>query len=115
MNHAILTLIVAATTAAASPEINPKVVDFRYMPPEWQTAICLPDDPHKTLVDKSGELLYNYLGRRKEREFAARIGIQVDKDAIWTKQELLSPRIPIVRTCPTTGPVLNLSAWPFTY
>ena len=34
-------------------------VDFRYSPPEWQTAICLPDDPQKSLVDKSGELLYH--------------------------------------------------------
>jgi len=27
-------------------------LDFRFSPPEWQTAICLPDDPHKTLVLK---------------------------------------------------------------
>ena len=35
-------------------------VDFGYKPPEWQTAICLPDDPYKSIVDKSGDLLYHY-------------------------------------------------------
>ncbi len=37
-----------------------QTVDFRYGPPEWQSAICLPDDPCKTLVDRSGDLLYHY-------------------------------------------------------
>jgi hypothetical protein len=43
-------------------------VEFRYSPPAWQAAICLPDDPHKSLVDKSGELLYGF--GRGGREFA---------------------------------------------
>jgi len=71
-------------------------VDFRWSPPEWQTAICLPDDPYKSLVDKSGALLYHYgVGGR---EFATRISVQVASNAVWQKQELLSPRVPIVRT-----------------
>ena len=32
------------------------------------------------------------------REFGTRIGIEVAEDAVWEKQELLSPRVPIVRT-----------------
>ncbi len=71
-------------------------VDFRYTPPEWQTAICLPDDPHKTLVDRSGELLYHY--RQGNREFGTRIGVEVSTEVRWRKQELVSPRVPIVRT-----------------
>ncbi len=71
-------------------------VDFRYSPPEWQTAICLPDDPSKSLVDRSGELLYHY--GQGGREFGTRIGITVLDTATWEKQELLSPRIPIVQT-----------------
>ncbi|MHC4637609.1 MAG: hypothetical protein ACYTBV_08920, partial [Planctomycetota bacterium] len=35
-------------------------VDFGYKPPEWQTAICLPDDPYKSIVDKSGDLLLHF-------------------------------------------------------
>ena len=71
-------------------------VDFRYSPPEWQTAICLPDDPHKSLVDKSGALLYHY--RKGGREFGTRIEVEVVKDALWQKQELYSPEIPVVKT-----------------
>jgi len=71
-------------------------VDFRYSPPEWQTAICLPDDPQKTLVDRSGQLLYHY--NQGGREFGTRIGVEVVSDSKWQKQELYSPRVPIVRT-----------------
>ncbi|MFA6126194.1 MAG: hypothetical protein WC699_02720 [Bacteroidales bacterium] len=71
-------------------------LDFRYSPPEWQTAICLPDDPHKSLVDRSGELLYHY--GQGGREFGTRISVRVKDAAVWVKQELHSPRVPIVRT-----------------
>lgn len=72
------------------------VVDFRYAPPEWQTAICLPDDPHKSLVDRSGELLYHYA--QGGREFGTRVSVEVVPEAVWQRQELLSPRVPVVRT-----------------
>jgi hypothetical protein len=72
-------------------------VDFRYSPPEWQSAICLPDDPCKSLVDKSGALLYHY--DQGGREFGTSIMVQACSNATWQKQELLSPRVPIVRTC----------------
>ncbi len=75
---------------------EPGVVDFRYAPAEWQTAICLPDDPSKSLVHRSGELLYHF-GRGK-REFGTRISVVVTEDARWTGQSLVGPRIPIVQT-----------------
>jgi len=75
---------------------DPAVVDFRYAPPEWQTAICLPDDPHKSLVDRKGELLYHYA--QGGREFGTRVSVEVVPDATWRRQELLSPRVPVVRT-----------------
>jgi len=71
-------------------------MDFQFSPPEWQTAICLPDDPHKSLVDRSGELLYHY--QQGGREFGTRVSVQVADDATWIRQELYSPRVPIVRT-----------------
>lgn len=73
-----------------------KTINFRFSPPEWQTAICLPDDPHKSLVDRSGELLYHY--QQGGREFGTRISVQIGESARWIKQELYSPRVPIVRT-----------------
>src|SRR5512136_77020 len=82
-------------SSGAAPTAQGKV-DFRYAPPEWQTAICLPDDPHKSLVDRSGELLYHY--GQGGREFATRIGVEVASGAVWKTQELHSARVPIVRT-----------------
>jgi len=101
MNKAILSTIAtlaALSQAAPLPAVNegPGTVDFRFSPPEWQTAICLPDDPYKSLVDRSGELLYHY--GQGGREFATRVGVEVVGGAAWQKQELLSPRVPIVRT-----------------
>lgn len=87
----ILCMIVAALPARAS-----ECVDFSFSPPEWQTAICLPDDPQKSLVDKSGELLYHY--QQGGREFGTHVGVSVTSDAVWRKQVLLSPRVPIVKT-----------------
>ena len=102
MNQPILKVIVllgvilhpGASSFAAEGAANR--VDFAFSPPEWQTAICLPDDPYKSLVDRSGELLYHY--GQGGREFGTRIGVQVTDTAVWQKQELLSPRVPVVRT-----------------
>jgi len=69
-------------------------VDFKCSPPEWQTAICLPDDPHKTLVNRNGELLYHFKGGK----CYTRISVSVADDTVWKGQELVGPRIPIVRT-----------------
>jgi hypothetical protein len=74
-------------------------VDFGYMPPEWQTSICLPDDPYKSIVDKSGDLLYHYLRIAGGTDrFQTRIGVRIANDVVWKKQQLHSPRVPIVRT-----------------
>ncbi|TFG49746.1 MAG: hypothetical protein E4H40_02455 [Candidatus Brocadiia bacterium] len=74
-------------------------VDFGYRPPEWQTAICLPDDPFKSIVDKSGDLLYHYnrIVGGTDR-FRTRISLRIADNAVWKKQQLHSARVPIVRT-----------------
>lgn len=91
--------VVMTTAVFGASDIAQACVDFAYSPPEWQTAICLPDDPHKSLVDKRGDLLYHYGGKQKaEREFNTRVGVQVVDDAVWQKQELVSPRVPVVIT-----------------
>ncbi|MGO8753033.1 MAG: hypothetical protein ACLQNE_44390 [Thermoguttaceae bacterium] len=74
MNYRRLTLLVIVFTCRivwsgsirgaeiASPDAAPLVVDHRYAPIWWQTLICLPDDPQKTLVGKEGTLLYDSRG-----------------------------------------------------
>ncbi len=101
-NHllsSILLILVIATlscTRKSTGTASPGTVDFTFSPPEWQTAICLPDDPNKSLVDRSGELLYHY--RQGGREFGTRIGVRVADSTVWIRQNLYSPRVPIVTT-----------------
>jgi hypothetical protein len=35
-------------------------IDFRYSPRHWQTAICFPDDPQKSLVGQAGDFRYGF-------------------------------------------------------
>ncbi|MEK7676916.1 MAG: hypothetical protein AAB676_13870 [Verrucomicrobiota bacterium] len=78
------------------PATVPWTIDFRYAPPNWQTSICLPDDWQKTLLGKDGGLLYDYPG--KHAGFGTRITASLAGGATWLRQELVSPRVPIVRT-----------------
>jgi hypothetical protein len=39
---------------------EPLDIDFRYSPRHWQTAICFPDDQHKSLVGQAGDLRYGF-------------------------------------------------------
>jgi len=67
-----------------------------------QTSICLPDDWQKTLVGKQGRLLHDYRG--KYSGFKTRIGFGLEGDVEWVRQELASPRVPVVRTLKRSGP-----------
>lgn len=80
---------------AADVSAAGSVLDSRYAPPDWQTAICLPDDTEKTLVGRDGALLYDYPGAFGG--FGTRISLQLGK-AEWRSQELDSARVPLVRT-----------------
>jgi hypothetical protein len=92
----VLKGLAGLATIQAAPVLEGEAVDFRYSPPEWQALICLPDDPCKTLVDKSGALLYHC--NQGGREFGTVITVEVCSNAVWQRQELQSPRHPIVQT-----------------
>ncbi|MHC4216780.1 MAG: hypothetical protein ACYSWP_25875, partial [Planctomycetota bacterium] len=82
------------TCAANQNDNDTLAVNFGYMPPEWQTAICLPDDPCKSIVDKSGDLLQHFekvIGGSDG--FRTRIRIQIADNLVWKKQQLHSPRV----------------------
>ena len=83
-------------------------VDFRYALPWWQTAICLPDDPDKTLVGKEGQLLFDY-GRAGVhggvRGFALCIQPDLAGGTAWGMQGTMSPRVPVVQTWKTADGV----------
>ncbi|MBI2931189.1 MAG: hypothetical protein HYY16_06025 [Planctomycetes bacterium] len=64
-----------ATNPAHEPD--GMTVDFRFSPPRWNTAICLPDDWQKTIVNEQGILLYDYPGPY----FDHKICVQLTTDA----------------------------------
>ncbi len=79
-------------------------VDFRYAPPWWQSAICLPDDPDKTLVGKEGQVLLDF-GNGGIRNFGIVLQPVIDPGTTWVKQQTISPRAPIVQTFQGAGGV----------
>ncbi|MEN8255823.1 MAG: hypothetical protein ABFR33_10190, partial [Verrucomicrobiota bacterium] len=73
------------------------VLDHRYKPGKWQTAIGLPDDWQKSIVDKGGELLYDYPGPLDR--FGTRIDFEpTDGSGEWITQTLETPKVPVVTT-----------------
>ena len=95
--------LLSGVAPAGAATNEPWTIDFRYAPPSWQTAICLPDDWQKTLVGKDGSLLYDYPG--DYLGFGTRITFTLPGETQWLKQELASPRVPIVRTSQRNGNV----------
>ena len=98
---ALLALLLAGgSTVGAQPAATQSMaaVDFRYAPPWWQTAICLPDDPDKTLVGKEGQLLFDYGRQHGFRDFGICIQPDMAGGVAWQRQATLSPRVPIVQT-----------------
>lgn len=90
MKQLITSLLFASCIAAQAKPF----VDFRHKPPKWQTAICLPDDSQKTLVNNRGQLLYDY---RDGTRFNLTIGVVIP-GVKRIEQRLVAPRIPIVKT-----------------
>jgi hypothetical protein len=100
----LLLVPTAARTAEGPTAVGAEwTVDHRWAPPWWQTSICLPDDWQKTLVGKEGQLLYDYRG--KFSDFQTRITFALEGETDWVRQELVSPRVPIVRTIKRQGSV----------
>src|SRR5690242_21455100 len=91
----IIALIVLAATIAGAKAAE--LVDYAYAPALWQTAIGLIDDPDKSVVDKSGTLLYEF-SKGFDGAFATRISIDLAPDTQWVLQRVQSPKIPIVIT-----------------
>ncbi|HEX2971769.1 MAG TPA: hypothetical protein VHP11_05520, partial [Tepidisphaeraceae bacterium] len=90
--------------ALANDALRAEVVTFQYAPTRWQTSICLPDDWQKTLVGKEGELLYDW-GGGKYQGFKTRIGVRLEGNGEWVRQELVGAKLPIVQTVKRSGEV----------
>ena len=83
---------------------TPMKIDHRYSPPWWQTLVCLPDDPVKTLVGREGQVFGDY-GYKGPRHFSFSLTNDSKVPATWKSQNLLSARSPITRTIKNAGGV----------
>ncbi|MGD0731321.1 MAG: hypothetical protein ABR956_08650 [Terracidiphilus sp.] len=77
-------------------------VDFRFAPEDFQSTICFPDDPSKTVVGKHGDFRYDF----PADPFAAinQFGTIVEftvagmhRDT-WVEQKMEAPGVPILHT-----------------
>ncbi|MCC6355187.1 MAG: hypothetical protein IT577_14945 [Verrucomicrobiae bacterium] len=92
---------VASDGPSAGGSADAPPVDFRYAPAQWQTAICFPDDPHKSLVGERGELRLSgkplqwpHAPHPVQVEFTC-LGMEADE---VVGQDLEAPEVPIVTT-----------------
>ncbi|HVU85191.1 MAG TPA: hypothetical protein VHC50_10140, partial [Puia sp.] len=80
------------------------VVDHRYSPPWWQSLLCLPDDPVKTLVGREGQIFGDY-GYHGPRNFSFSVMFDSKTPAQWKSQQLISASSPMTQTIKESGAV----------
>jgi len=88
--HTTVAMLALTRLGAAEP----LTVDFRWQPFTWRSLVCMPCDPVKTLVAKDGAM-FNL--------DALKMIPRPAPNAEWVRQQLLSPRIPIVLTYKRAG------------
>ena len=72
-------------------------IDHRYTPEWWQSLMCLPDDPVKTLVGKEGQVFGDY-GYKGPRDFSFSIMFDSKQPSTWKSQVLQSALVPMTIT-----------------
>lgn len=79
-------------------------VDFRYSPRWWQSLLCLPDDPVKTVIGKEGQIFGDY-GYNGPRKFSFSLLFDSKSRLQWKRQFLESPLSPIPHTAKENGDI----------
>ncbi len=104
------TLVLVQSLAFAQTE--KMVVDHRYSVPWWQTLICLPDDPVKTLVGREGQIFGDFNYNNGPRRFSSSILFDSKIPATWKSQELKINTIPMTETIKESeGIIINEQAF----
>ncbi len=101
-------LAICLGQTAAQAQTAPLVVDHRYSIPWWQSQLCLPDDPVKTLVGKEGMLFGDYGYRQGPRDFSFSIRYDSKTPSAWKSQVLKTNASPMTVTKMET-PQVNIS------
>ena len=99
----------AISRPGASAQDQVSAIDFRYTPLAWQTSICFPDDPQKSLIGELGDLRVRHIFRdgaqkspARERDLRVRYTVEfsmlgMEQNQV-SEQSLEAPGIPIIHT-----------------
>jgi len=98
VKRSVVTLLALCFVWMASFAQEKMVVDHRYSIPWWQTLVCLPDDPVKTLVGKDGQIFGDYGYKDGPRTFSSSIQFDSKLPATWKSQALKINTIPMTQT-----------------
>lgn len=87
------------------PQADPSgssTIDFRFAPADFQSTICFPDDPHKTVLGRRGDLRYDFstdifAGIDQFRTIVEFHLAGMGED-LWRAQTMEAPGVPIVHT-----------------
>lgn len=83
---------------AANNASDKHQVDLRYAPAHYLTAVCLPDDWHKTLVNETGALCYD-AGPGPYAATLTQVSFGVREQALKpVRQTLADARVPVITT-----------------
>lgn len=93
-------LQLAAVPGLVPPAAAPVGIDFRYSPLQHQAAYCFPDDPHKSLVDERGRLLYGNPGRKGADFYPTVVEFSLQGMEAFrvVRQSLDAPGVPVITT-----------------
>lgn len=82
------------------------MTSFPFSPPWWQCCLSLPDEADKVLVGRESGMLFDYeRGGRGHREFRTVIEPVPPEGAEFCGQELLDPKVPVVKSRWTTAEI----------
>ncbi len=90
-------------TLQAEPAVaGDEAVDFRFAPTEFQSTVCFPQDPDKTVLGRWGDLRYDFPGDRLAgiEQFGAIVEFTLAgmPRTQWLEQRMEAPGVAIVHT-----------------
>ena len=92
----------AAAIQAEKSQAENTAVDFRFAPADFQSTICFPDDPDKTVIGRHGDLRYDFPADifASIEQFGTIVEFTLAGmgEDTWREQTMEDPGIPIVHT-----------------
>jgi hypothetical protein len=95
---ALFTAAIFFSHSIAFSQSENLAVDHRYSVPWWQSLLCLPDDPVKTLVGREGEIFGDYGYKKGPRDFSFSVMFDSKTPSVWKSQHLGSASNPMTHT-----------------